>query len=76
MMVMREEVFYDIFLDLNKSYGALDYGLCLDTLAAYGVVPQDIRLLRRYLDRLTMVTRYGSYLGPPFKGQIAVNQGP
>ena len=29
LMEMREEVLYDIFLDLHKSYDTLDPGLCL-----------------------------------------------
>ena len=40
-----EEVMYDIFFDINKSYDALDCDCCLDTLAAYAVVPWVIRLL-------------------------------
>ena len=54
-MVMREEVLYKIFLDLHKSYDALYLNLCLDILAANGVVPQYLRLLRQYWDWLTMV---------------------
>ena len=75
MMVMRKEVLYEIFLDLHKAYDALYHGECLDILVEYGVGPRAIRLLRRYWDHLTMVTRYGGYFGDPFKGQSGVTQG-
>ena len=54
-MEMREEVLYEIFLDLYKSYDALDHGRCLEILAAYILSPQDICLLWRYWDWLSMV---------------------
>ena len=58
-MTTREEVLYKIFLDMHKTYDALDRGRYLDILTEYKVSPQDIRLLRRYWGRLTMVVRAG-----------------
>ena len=72
---MREEVLYEIFLDLHKAYDALDRDRCLDILAAYGVGPWAIRLLRRYWNRHMMVARAGGYYCAPFKGFRGVTQG-
>ena len=48
LMDMREEVLCEIFLDLHKTYDTLYHDQCLYVLAMYRVVPQSIRLLRRY----------------------------
>ena len=56
---MREEVLYVIFLDLTKSYGALDRSRCLEILEGYGVGPSARRLLTTYWRHLTMVARAG-----------------
>ena len=73
---MKEEVLYDIFLDIHKSYDALDRNRCLDILVAYRVVPCALRLLWRYWDRLTMVAPTGGYFVTPLKGYHGVTQGP
>ena len=65
---MGEEVLYEIFLYLHKAYVALECCLCLDILAAYGVGPCALRLLRRYWEHLSMVARTGGYFGFLFKG--------
>ena len=70
-----KEFLYKTFLDIHKSYYALDQGHCLDILAAYIVPPWALRLLCRYWDHLTMVARAGGYSGDPFKSQHGVNQG-
>ena len=67
-MAMRGEVLYEIFLDLHKDYDALDRDRCLDILTVNRVVPQALRLLQRYWDRMAMVTRVGGYFRAPFKG--------
>ena len=72
---MREAVLFEVFLDLQKLYGALDWDRCLDILVAYGVQPRTIRLLWTYWDRLTMVVKRGGYFGLPFKGYHIVTQG-
>ena len=59
LAAMREEVLYVIFLDLTKSYNALDRSRCLEILEGYGVGPSARRLLNTYLRRLTMVARAG-----------------
>ena len=48
LAALREEVLYVIFLDLHKSYDALDRSRCLDILEGYGVGPQAIKLLQTY----------------------------
>ena len=67
-MAMREEVLYEIFFDLHKAYDALDCGLCLDTFAAYGIGPRELRILWRYWGCLLMLARTGGYYGALFKG--------
>ena len=60
---MREEVLYVIFLDLTKSYDALDRSRSLEILEGYGVVKLVRRLLRVYWNTSTMVARAGGYYG-------------
>ena len=68
IMMIREEVLYEMFLYLHKPYGALERDRCLDILVVYEVGPLTIRLLRRYWDQLTLVARAGGYYGALFKG--------
>ena len=72
---MREEVLYIIFLDLHKSYDALDRSRCLEILEGDGVGPQECRLLETYLGRLRMVAQLGGYYGLEFKGSIGEMKG-
>ena len=66
---------YVIFLDLHKSYDALDRYRCLEILEVYGVGPQSCRLLRTYWSRLMMVARVGRYYRTTFKVDWLVTQG-
>ena len=56
-----------IFLDLHKTYDALDRSRCLEILEECGVGPRSTRLLQTYWRRLTMVERAGGYYGTAFK---------
>ena len=56
---MREEVLYEMFLDLHKAYNAMARYRCLEILEVYGVGIQDLRVLWRYWDRLVMVAWAG-----------------
>ena len=56
---MRGAVIFEFFLDIHKSYNALDRERALDLLTAYGVGPRTVRLLRTYWDRLTMAAKAG-----------------
>ena len=71
---MREEVLYDILLDLNKACDALYRYKCIEILTGYSVVPQAICLPRRYWDRITTVAKAGGYYGTMFKGYWGVTQ--
>ena len=42
---VREEIIYEILLDLQTEYNYLDRESCIDILMGYGVVPRAIRLL-------------------------------
>ena len=52
---IREEVIYDIFLDLHKAYGSLDRERCLDILLGYVVGPRSLHLFHWYSGHLVMV---------------------
>ena len=56
LVSMREDLLYVIFLDLHKSYDALDRDRCLEILEGYGMGPQACRILRTYWYWLWMVT--------------------
>ena len=45
MAYMKEDVLYDIFLDTQKAYDALDRGVYLNILVIYGVGTGEIFLL-------------------------------
>ena len=62
---MREEVIYEIFIDIHKVYDALDHDRCLNILTGHGVVPRENFLLMNYWERLTMVAKVGDYHPPP-----------
>ena len=65
LTAMRYAFLYEVLLDLQKAYGALDWDRCLEILAAYGLGPRALRILRTYWRRLSMVSRYGGYYAPP-----------
>ena len=71
---MREAFLFKLFLDLQKSYDALDWDIRLEIIAAYVVIPRTLRILQTYWGRLTMVARAGGYFGLPFKGYRGVTQ--
>ena len=45
---VRDAILFGVFLDLHKSYDALDKGRCLEILEGYEVGTQAIRLLHKY----------------------------
>ena len=47
----------------------------MDILVGYRLVPKTERLLRNYLEKLTMVVRAGHYYVTLFKGYQGVTQG-
>ena len=64
-----------IFLDLHKTYNALDRSRCLEILEGYGVGTRARQLLRTYWGKMTMAARAGGYYGTAFKGARGVTQG-
>ena len=74
MAEMREELIYNILLDLHKAYYALDLVHQLDIIVSYDVGTWALRLLWRYWDCLLIVARAGGYYGAEFKGQRGVTQ--
>ena len=67
IIVMREEVLYDIFIYLNKSHSALDWEQCMERVG-----PRTDRFFNKYWEGLTIVARAGRYYGAPFKGSSRV----
>ena len=48
LMPMRGAVLFEVFLDLQKAYDALDLESSLELLALYGIGPRTLRLLQTY----------------------------
>ena len=73
---MRDEVLYEVFLDLKRAYDALDWERCLEILVAYGVGTRKERLLCKYWGGgITMVSRAGQYYGALFMVSRGITQG-
>ena len=69
-----ETVIHYIFLELCKTYNALDRDRCLDTLAGNGGGPRMLRILQKYWDRLQMAAKAGGHYGPVFQSHHRVTQ--
>ena len=75
LTAMREEVLYEIFLDLQKACAALEWDRCLEIIKEYGVVPRALRIIQMYWKWITMIARAGGYYKPPLKGYRGITQG-
>ena len=58
-----------IFLDLHKTYNALDRSRCLEILEGYVAGPQSREILRNYWHHLTTVAQAGGYYRTSFGGR-------
>ena len=72
LMDTRNDVLYDIFLNLQKEFDASDRDSSLEIIEGGVVVPCSLRLLKQYCDCLTMMERSGVYYGFPFKRYLGV----
>ena len=63
LISMRETVLRSIFLELCKSYNALDRDRYLGILVGYGLRPSTIHILQTYWVRLQMASKVGGGLG-------------
>ena len=75
LMARREEILYEVFLDLRKAYDALDRERCMEILVGYGVGPRIERIIRHYWDHLSMMARAERYYRTLFKSNQGVTQG-
>ena len=75
LMARREEILYEVFLDLRKAYAALDRERCMEILVGYGVGPRIERIIRNYWYHLSMVDRAERYYRTLFKSNQGVTQG-
>jgi hypothetical protein len=66
---------YQIYVDLKKSYDALDREQMLEILAAYEVGPRMLRLQKHFWDTAKLVCRTGVNYGKPFNTKRGVSQG-
>jgi hypothetical protein len=71
----EQEPLYQVYLDLQKAYDALDRGRCLRILAGYGVGPNLLRLQKRFWDDTKMVCCTGGNYGEPFGAYQGITQG-
>jgi hypothetical protein len=71
----EQEPLYQIYLDLQKAYDALDWGRCLEILAGYGVGPNLLCLQEQFWDDAKMVCCAGGNYGEPFGAYQGVTQG-
>ena len=74
-IAMRKTVLRSIFLDLRKSYHALDRDRCLDILTGYGVGTSTLRILQIYWVELQMAEKVGGHYGSIFQIHRGVTQG-
>ena len=72
---MREEVLYEVLLDLRKAYDALYRERCMEIMAGYRIGLQTERIIKFYWEDLPIVEIAGQYYGAPFKGHQGATQG-
>ena len=61
LTAMREEVLYELFLDLRNAWDVLDIDRGVEILVGYGVGTRTEVILRYYWDYLSTVDRSGRY---------------
>ena len=55
LILMREEILYEVLINLWKFYDDLYRERCMDILVGFGIGPRTERILRYYWDNLSMV---------------------
>ena len=75
MAYLDQEPWYCGFIDLKKSFDAMDRDRCLEVLRGYGVGPRMRRLIRRFWGDAVLVCCAGGNYGTPFKAYHGVTQG-
>ena len=75
LTAIREEVLYEFFRDLRKSYDVLNWEICMENIVGYGFIPRMKRILRYYWYNFSMMDRVGCCYGNPFKGHQSVTMG-
>lgn len=63
---------FEIFSDLKKAYNSVT---CEQTMAAYRVGPNTLRILCNYWNHMLMMARQADYFGRPFTATCGLTQG-
>ena len=63
---------FQVLIDVQKAYGSLDRGRCMEILGGYDLGPKIQRLLQRYWDGQKVVPKAGNYYGRPFSTERGV----
>ena len=71
----RGAVLFEVLLDLQKAYDALDRDKCLEILTDYMVGLRSLQRLRTHQGCLTMVARDVRYYRLPFKEYRVITHG-
>ena len=73
---MREEVLYEVFLDLINSYDTVDRYCCMWRFSwSMDLALQIEGILHYFWDHISMMARAGRYCETPSKGHRGVTQG-
>jgi hypothetical protein len=66
---------YEVFIDLQKAYNALDRGRALEIMELYGVGGKALRLIRQFWDQMLVVARQAGFFGVLFLATRGLMQG-
>ena len=72
---LEQGPFFGVFIDLKKTFDAIDRGRCLAILALHGVGPDMLRLICNFGNTAINVCRAKGNYGRPFKADCRVAQG-
>jgi hypothetical protein len=72
---LEQTPFFGVYINLRKTFNAMDCGHCLEILALHGVGPKMLRLICNFFDLATNVCWAKGNYGQPFKAGRGVTQG-
>ncbi len=75
LVYLKQEPFYELFLNLKRAFDAMDRERCLLILEGYGAGPNMVQLICNFWRDATMVCRTSGNYGGPFCAGQGVTQG-